>query len=84
MKWIKAIESQSEEALKRKTKTWRILTLDDVSLGLVLFFPKWRKFVYQPHGSTLYEETCLRDIASFCEEQTKAWKLEVKSRKVSR
>jgi hypothetical protein len=81
VKWIKAVESIGEDAKKRKTKTWRIINSNDTPLGIVRFYPPWRRFVFEPHAGTIYEEVCLRDIAEFCVEKTKAWRLEIKNRR---
>lgn len=53
----------------------------DKPLGAVLFYPRWRRYVFQPYSNTLYEHDCLRDIADFCEAQTRAWREGIKARK---
>lgn len=60
---------------KRKTPTWAVVTNDEsTTLGYIGFYPKWRKFVYSPNGNTVYEETCLRDIAEFIAARTEEWR----------
>lgn len=80
MKWIKAVPI----ATGNKTKQFSIVPIDGRAhqLGIVSFFPLWRKFIYHPDPGTIHEEQCLRDIAAFCEEQTKAWRAEVRARRV--
>lgn len=59
-----------------KTKVWKVLTKDgDLFLGYVRWYGAWRCysfFVSSKHGEFefVFEKTCLRDIASFCENQT--------------
>ena len=56
-----------------KTKIWEVVTVGDgpVILGSVKWFGKWRKYGFFPENDTVFETTCLRDIAEFCEEETK-------------
>ena len=56
---------------KPKTKTWWVVNrLDDIHLGWIGWFARWRKYAIWPKTNTVYEEVCLRDIAAFCVEQT--------------
>jgi hypothetical protein len=41
-------------------------------LGWVYWYPAWRKYVYHPSPGTVYEETCLTEIAEFIAEKTDA------------
>jgi len=63
-----------------KTKAFRVLTKEGAPLGYIRFFPRWRKFSFYPDPYTLYETDCLRDIANFCEAETRAWREGIKSR----
>lgn len=57
---------------KPKTKVWWVVNKhDDVHLGWVGWFGKWRKYAFYPKLDTVYEQVCLRDIADFCESATK-------------
>ena len=60
----------------RKTKMFLVTTTYDngTPLGEIRFFPRWRKFSFFPLKDTLYESTCLRDIAAFCDIQTAKWR----------
>lgn len=70
-KWIRFVPLDAAT----KTPRWQITTsFDGGDLGLVKFYPMWRKFVFFPSDGTLYEADCLRDIAAFCEEQTRVWR----------
>lgn len=56
-----------------KTKLWRIRPLDSHdTLGEVKWYGPWRKYCFYPDHNTVFEQDCLRDIAKFCESQTKA------------
>lgn len=60
-----------------KTQIWKVLTKDgDTLLGHVHWYGPWRCysfFVSSRYGEfdLVFEKTCLRDIANFCENQTK-------------
>lgn len=58
----------------RKTDVWSVASKRGDSLGVVVFRPAWRKFVFAPENETVYDAVCLREIADFCEEQTRRWK----------
>ncbi len=67
---------------KPKTLTWWVVNkYDDTHLGWIGWFARWRKYSFFPKPETVYEEDCLRDIASFCEMKTKEHREEVKARK---
>jgi len=40
----------------------------DESLGVIKWHGPWRKYVFDPHVMTIYEQDCLRDIAAFLDE----------------
>ena len=53
-----------------KTFLWDIaLKESGVVLGRVKWFGRWRKYAFFPADGTIYETTCLRDIAAFLDEQ---------------
>lgn len=55
------------------TKRWAVMSKDQGSqIGMVSWYGPWRKYCFFPMASTVYEQVCLRDIANFCESQTKA------------
>lgn len=57
---------------KPKTKTWVVVTTDGaVQLGGVGWFGQWRTYAFFPVANRVFEKTCLRDIAAFCEARTK-------------
>lgn len=51
-----------------KTKIWQVVTTYDgggTALGTVRWHGPWRKYAFFPAVYTLFEPTCLRDIAAF-------------------
>lgn len=39
---------------------------EDEYLGQVKYYARWRQYAYYPTVGTVYEKTCLTDIAEFC------------------
>jgi poly-D-alanine transfer protein DltD len=67
-KHLKFVEGPS----KPKTKTWWVVNKhDDIHLGWIGWFARWRKYAFFPKPETVYEEDCLQDIADFCIRKTK-------------
>lgn len=59
---------------KGKTKKWTILNKDNSSnLGYISWYGAWRRYCFFPNQLTIFEQTCLRDIANFIEIQTKLY-----------
>lgn len=57
---------------KPKTLTWWVMTKDDgLTLGIIGWFARWRKYGFYPESATVFEEVCLREIAEFCERKTR-------------
>jgi len=60
---------------KPKTKVWWVVSkYDDIQLGTIAWFSRWRKYSFFPKGDTVYEWVCLREIADFCSSQTQLHK----------
>lgn len=58
---------------KPKTKVWWVVQRQrNIHLGWVGWWASWRRYAFYPKADTIFEETCLQDIARFCIEQTKA------------
>ena len=60
----------------RKTSHWIVKPkkLGEGMLGLVKWWPAWRKYVFFPVSDTLFEEDCLHAIAEFIDEETRKYK----------
>ncbi len=72
-KWI---TFELEIPLKqRKTDIWGVYSKQGHAvLGLVMWYPAWRKYAFYPNKETVFEQDCLRDIAKFIEDKTKEHK----------
>lgn len=67
---------QEPQPAKAKTRRWTVVSRVGASaLGQVAWFPRWRKYVFVPAASTVFDQGCMRDIADFCENQTLAHKV---------
>jgi hypothetical protein len=55
-----------------KTSIWLVVTQDSSRfvLGRIKWMAPWRKYVFHCKADTIYEKTCLREIAEFCETKT--------------
>ncbi len=54
-----------------KTKIWKVVALDNLNLGDIRWFASWRKYAFFPLGGTVWEQDCLREVADFCERQSR-------------
>jgi len=74
MKWIKIMEIGTSKT--GKTKIFEVVTNEEKMqiLGYIKWDGPWRKYTFQPTPDTKFEETCMRDIADFIQEQTKQHK----------
>jgi hypothetical protein len=82
-KWVKFVERPAPAG--RLTKEWAVVAKQNGDvLGIIDWYGQWRKYVFEPRFGTVYEQDCLRDIATFCESQTRQQKERAKERKLSR
>ena len=58
------------------TKIWSVTTIQSpyAALGFVRWYGPWRKYCFMPGFGTTYDQNCLREIADFCEVQTREHK----------
>ena len=81
-RYIRITELQAIEGKPSKTKIFAVVAKEiEDTIGYVRFYPRWRKYVFAPRNMTLYEENCMRAIASFVEGETRAWRKTVKERR---
>jgi len=62
------IEFRASAVQAPKTERWDVLTKKEVGgllLGRISWWGSWRRYAFFPNANTLYEPTCLRDIAQF-------------------
>ena len=58
---------------RRKTRLWSVRTTAGNELvGSVFWKCAWRRYVMSSSGTALWDATCLREVADFCERQTHA------------
>ena len=59
----------------RVTSCWNVVSKEDGDiLGAVYWHAPWRCYAFHPSSECIFEHRCLRDIAMFCEEETKLWR----------
>ena len=68
---------------QRKTNVYAVCEKGDIrsELGYIRWFARWRKYVFEPFQNTVYEETCMREISQFIEEETAAQRKAAAARK---
>jgi hypothetical protein len=56
-----------EEVLPRhKTKAYHVRSnINATYLGVISWWPHWRRYVFHPDSSTLYDVECLKEIVDF-------------------
>lgn len=62
---------------KRKTNIWHIESKYGGFLGMVKWFPRWRKYAFFPETNCVFEEICMKDISDFIIERTKEYKVKI-------
>jgi hypothetical protein len=68
--WLTFVEAGTSTS--GKTRLWAVTAkADGGRLGTVLWWAPWRKYAFVPTGDPVFEEDCLRDVAAFCERQTR-------------
>lgn len=69
-KWIRFVEIP--KPVDRRTRSWRVVSKDGLAgIGEVRWYSAWRCYALFPEINTVFERTCLRDIADFCEKRTR-------------
>lgn len=70
---------------QRKTNIYEVYAKgDNFLLGRIAWYSRWRKYVFEPSANTIYEETCMREIAQFIEEETSAQRKAAARRKAAK
>lgn len=59
------------KTLSGKTKQWRVANRGGSFLGTVSWYAPWRKYCFEPLESLVFDAGCLREIAAFCELETR-------------
>ncbi len=56
----------AEQSSNKKTCVWEVnAKRGGYLLGLVKWYPQWRKYAFFPANDCLFEEVCLGEIAEF-------------------
>lgn len=64
-----------QPAKHRKTKCFNVTNkYDGTLLGAIAWFSKWRKYAFFPEPGMVFEEDCLRDLATFIVKTTQEHK----------
>lgn len=50
---------------ERKTRIWTVVNTSEIILGKVKWWPAWRKYTFLPATDSVFDITCLREIADF-------------------
>lgn len=66
-----------------KTRRFEVAAtdVDMYLLGRIEWFGRWRKYCFFPGAGTLYEETCLNEIAEFIKSKTTEHRQKLKDAK---
>ena len=68
-KWIKFILAPKQNP---KTAIWFVAAKDGGGmLGEIRWFGRWRRYAFYPQAATVFEPTCLRNIAQFIDNEMK-------------
>lgn len=55
-----------------KTNQWVVYNkYEDVLIGCIKWFGRWRKYAFFPEAGCVFEEVCMRELSDFILEQTK-------------
>lgn len=54
----------------RKTPIYDVLNYRGDNLGLVAFYPAWRKFVWEAQPKTILDVVCMQEIIKFIQLET--------------
>lgn len=82
--WIRFVLTSEQPP---KTKRWMVVTtggekeVGGIVIGRVSWWGAWRSYAFFPNPQTLYEPQCLRDLAAFCGDQTRAHRAAAKERR---
>jgi hypothetical protein len=61
--------------VNKKTRVWEVTAVaSDEILGRISFWGAWRKYVFHAGAGTLYDASCMREIADFTETENKNWR----------
>lgn len=65
----------------RKTPIYVVVNKSGDSLGIIYFYPAWRKYVFSSYPEMIYDSSCLTDIINFIAKATAEWRASLKKEK---
>ena len=81
-RWVTFLDEPQKKG--RKTREWCVVPerdkeapkerADYAELGIVRWYTYWRRYCFFPSEGTIFDAACLREIATFCDEQTRGQK----------
>ena len=72
---------EKQMVVGRKTPIYMIYSKsDETPLGRIIFWPAWRKYVFEPTDNTIFDSNCLIDILNKLNEATTEWKESLKQK----
>jgi hypothetical protein len=63
---------KQDRKIGAKTDWWIVWPVVSVAgpLGVVEWFPHWRKYTFKPSGGTVLDATCMLEVSEFIVKQT--------------
>ncbi len=68
-RWIDFVKITAP--ITRKTSIFHVFTKDGTILGEVKWYGSWRQYSFFPADNIIFERICLREIADFCDIETR-------------
>lgn len=66
--------TKEPDRLDRKTSVWTITSKSGSTLGVVWWFGRWRQYCFEPQPDTVFNVSCLDDIARFIQKAMQEWR----------
>ncbi len=66
--YLKFIRRQASAS--RITKIWTVQNDGGQVVGHVTWHAQWRKYIFSPREKFIFDQLCLREIATFIEKET--------------
>ena len=69
--WLKFVRRND---INRKTPLYDIVNSTGDNLGVIGFYPGWRKFVVEYRAGCKFDASCSQEIVDFLKSETEKWK----------
>lgn len=70
----KYLDFIEETIPNRKTPIVHVMNKSTTYLGMIYFYPSWRKFIFRPEADIIFDTSCLLDIVNKLNELQENWK----------